>query len=409
VAAAQAMLTLAIVLHHLGDPRWATLATEAVALLEPLPPSPVHVAALIGVARAEGLNGRLRSSIHYAEQALDLAAQLGLDRPAQALDRRGWARATLGDRNGLADFRDAIAVATTAGQGSDVVTMQNNLGLAMWGFDGPTAALDVLGPGVAYANARGLAGAAAFMTASGLAPMIDTGRLDDARDVAASLANSLSTLGDALVLIEVAATETRLSVMRGQVALVADRLDWLEVTSRETGDPQEIVMGLGSVALARSALGQPGAASALLTEVDATPGARENANYPHLLPAMVRTALAVDGPALAERLVSGVQPGHPYTGNALTASNAALAEARGELAAAADAYDEGARRWEQFGVVPERAFALLGQGRCCVMLARPTEALPVLQKARTILEQLGAKPALAEADGLLGEATEHRS
>jgi len=57
-------------------------------------------------------------------------------------------------------------------------------------------------------------------------------------------------------------------------------------------------------------------------------------------------------------------------------------------------------RWERFGVVPEQAFALLGQGRCLLGLSRP-EAASVLHHAREIFERLGATPALAETDALL--------
>jgi hypothetical protein len=58
-----------------------------------------------------------------------------------------------------------------------------------------------------------------------------------------------------------------------------------------------------------------------------------------------------------------------------------------------------------FGVVPEQAFALLGQGRCLLGLSRPNEAAPILQHARKIFERLQAAPALAETDALLAQAT----
>ena len=120
---------------------------------------------------------------------------------------------------------------------------------------------------------------------------------------------------------------------------------------------------------------------------------------------MVRTALGIGEPELAERLVSGLEPRYPYAEHALVAANAALTEARGDLQAAADAYADAADRWERFGVVPEQAFALLGQGRCLLGLSRPTEAAPVLRHAREIFERLQAAPALAETDALLQQAT----
>ena len=91
-----------------------------------------------------------------------------------------------------------------------------------------------------------------------------------------------------------------------------------------------------------------------------------------MLPAMVRTALGIGELALAERLVGGYKPRYPYAEHALVAANAALTEARGDLQTAADAYADAADRWERFGVVPEQAFALLGQGRCLAR-AVPTD------------------------------------
>ena len=120
---------------------------------------------------------------------------------------------------------------------------------------------------------------------------------------------------------------------------------------------------------------------------------------------MVRTALGIGDRELAERLVYGFEPRYPYAEHALVAAKAALVEARGDLQAAADAYADAADRWEPSGVVPEQGFALLGQGRCLVGLARPTEAGPVLRKAHEVFERLGAAPALGETDALLQRAT----
>jgi hypothetical protein len=119
---------------------------------------------------------------------------------------------------------------------------------------------------------------------------------------------------------------------------------------------------------------------------------------------MVRTALQIGEPALAERLVDGLEPRYPSAEHALVAANAALTEARGDRSSAADAYADAADRWERFGVVTEQAFALLGQGRCLLGLSRPTEASAVLQHAREIFERLQAAPALAETDELLAAA-----
>jgi hypothetical protein len=87
--------------------------------------------------------------------------------------------------------------------------------------------------------------------------------------------------------------------------------------------------------------------------------------------------------------------------NALAACRAQLAEAAGEQDEAAGIYADAAGRWRQFGNVPERAYALLGQGRCLTVLGR-AEADEPLREARELFASMGYKPALAEAEALLG-------
>ena len=126
---------------------------------------------------------------------------------------------------------------------------------------------------------------------------------------------------------------------------------------------------------------------------------------PRYLPTLVRTALALGDHRLADAIVEGFEPLMPYGTHSLVAATAAVIEARGDLAAAAAAYEDAAARWERFGVVPEHAFALLGQGRSLVAAGWPAEAAPVLECAQAIFERLRAAPSLAEIDALLRQAT----
>jgi hypothetical protein len=119
---------------------------------------------------------------------------------------------------------------------------------------------------------------------------------------------------------------------------------------------------------------------------------------------MVRTALGLGDRALAERLADGYESPLPFAGHAGVTVSAALAEFRGDRQAAAHGYAEAVARWQQFGVVPEQAFALLGQARCMIALGRPTEATHALQQAREIFAGLKASPALVETDTLLQQA-----
>ncbi len=403
------MATLGNAYFDGGDPRWAGLPAEASALLEPLPPGPELVGALTELARVETLQGRHEAGARYAERALALAEELGLGRPARTLGYRGLARAGLGDPAGLEDMREAIALATQAGEGREVALLHNNLGEMLWILKGPEASLEVLRSGTAFARARGLAEMSDAITTSTIDPLIDRGELDEALAAAASVAERLESSDVVWDLVGVRAAQARIQALRGQAAKVAGSLDWLESTARGAGDAQLVVLGLGPAALVRAGLGQGDAAAELLTEIDATLGARKTVYYPVILPTLVRTALRIDHPDLAERLAAGLDHPFPYAEHALAAASAALDEARGDLPAAAVAYADAAGSWERFGVVPEHAFALLGQGRCLVGLSRPTEASSTLQHAHEIFERLQAVPALGETDELLQQAAVARS
>ena len=400
-ATAKAILTCRRVLVPLGDPRQWTLPAEALALLEPLGPSPELVVALTDLASTEALQGRSETAIAYAERAVALAEELGLPRPARALGSRGWARSSLGDARGLEDFREAIGLATEAGQGRLVATLQNNFGVQVWGFDGPAASLAVLREGIAYAKARGLTESLDSLTQSAIDALVDVGEHEEVLAIAADLGPRLEANGNIFDLAGIRAVQVKVFALRGEGLEVEALLDWLEPAARGTGDASLVVSGLGAAALARAGIGQRTAAAALLTELDAYPGARDNPNYADLLPALVRAGLRIGDATLAERLAQGLQARSAYAKHALVAANAALSEARGDLQAAADSYLDAADRWERFGVVPEQAFALLGRGRCLLELSQPTEATSVLRHAREIFSRLRAAPALAEADALL--------
>ena len=92
------------------------------------------------------------------------------------------------------------------------------------------------------------------------------------------------------------------------------------------------------------------------------------------------------------------------TGAGMMDCKKALTEAQGNVQAACEDYAETAQRWRRFGVVPEQAYALLGQGRCLAGLGRPTEGTVALQEGRRIFGTLKAVSALAEIDSLLAGA-----
>ena len=167
--------------------------------------------------------------------------------------------------------------------------------------------------GINYTQARGLTEMTEALTANTLDALEETGEHEQALALATELAAALSASGNLIDLTAARAVQVRILTLRGQASGVADTLDWLETTSRESGNIDIIVAGLGSTAIARAALAQPDHATALLAEIDAIPGSRRNGNYPALLPALVRAALASGNPQLAHQLTTGSNPTPPTT------------------------------------------------------------------------------------------------
>jgi hypothetical protein len=153
--------------------------------------------------------------------------------------------------------------------------------------------------------------------------------------------------------------------------------------------------------IARTAVGDDEPSRALLGEIEPMLTVRETWSYNAFLPPMVRALLKLGVDELAGRLTDWHQRHNRYDELSVGTARAALAEARGDIRGAADAYDIAAGNWERFGIVPEHAFALLGQGRCLLTLDRPAAAALVLERAREVFERLTAGPALAETEALI--------
>jgi hypothetical protein len=138
---------------------------------------------------------------------------------------------------------------------------------------------------------------------------------------------------------------------------------------------------------------QPEQARALLRELDELTTQADVIGTSQL-PSLLRVVLALEDIPLAQRFATGINPVTPLEEHVLATSRAQLAEAAGEHADAARLYADAGTRWQEFGNVPERAYALLGQGRCLRRLGEP-EAEGPLREARVLFASMGYTPALA--------------
>ena len=400
------MFALVQAMSSAGDPRTFELGSEALAILEPLPPGEELVGALIEVARARVLGGvAAAEGVSFADRALGLAAELGLPPPARALGYRGLARCNLGDAGGLADMRQAFQIAIDAGQGREAATIYNNLGRMLWKYEGPPSALGVYREGISFDQARGLASLGLWIESASLDALADIGEFEEVLRTADRLIDLAENAGNLTSLSFIRSVQVWVWALRGEAEYAIGSLDRWETAARETGVPEVLASVLASSAIARTTLGQLDRVAVLLDELATTPHLYESLSAPAWLPAMVRAALRIGRKELALGLVNRIEIRSPYAQHALVSAHAALAEADGEIETALTGYEDAADRWERFGVIPEQGFALLGQGRCLLGLSRATEATPVLRRARAVFERLQAVPALAETDTLVQEAT----
>jgi hypothetical protein len=180
--------------------------------------------------------------------------------------------------------------------------------------------------------------------------------VEDALDRLTRLASAAEARGDTHELIELRAVELAIRVARGQQPAPAE-VDWLVERARAhvAVDATTFAATSAAAALATDA---PEQSRTLLEELARTTGSHQTPYYARLLPLMVRTLLTADDPALARRLVEGLEPHYPLDEHALCAARAQLAEHAGDRAEAAELYAEAARRWQEFGNVSERAYAL---------------------------------------------------
>ncbi len=88
--------------------------------------------------------------------------------------------------------------------------------------------------------------------------------------------------------------------------------------------------------------------------------------------------------ALAPLLGIGLSRGH----GSVLAARAAFAEAGGDLEQALELYREAEERWIELGHRPERAHALLGEGRTLAALGRSIEARAKVEAASGIVAVL---------------------
>jgi class 3 adenylate cyclase/tetratricopeptide (TPR) repeat protein len=365
------------------------MLTETFALLEPLPPGPEHVAMLTEIADEHMHLAEYEKGLAIANRALDLAAELGLGRPARTLGFRGANSGHLGDPGSLDDFREAMALALEAGQGRQAGVLYNNWAISRGRFEGPAQALETYNLGIAYCRARGLTSRVNFMLTNMLGQLFALGELDQTLAVAAEAAERDRREGNAGRSRFAQQQEARVLLLRGQADRLPAIADELEGGIDAETQPAGLATRLGVAAWIRAALGPRELAVAHLTRF------ADEGYVP--VSETVLTAIDLGELELAARLAE-LGRNDPLT-------QAALEEARGDLETAAESYVQLIDRSRGRGELIYLVKALVGLGRVLARLGRTAGAEEALGEARPILVKLRAAPMLAEVDALLEQLT----
>ena len=131
---------------------------------------------------------RPEAGIRYAERALVLAEELGLPRPADALDFRGISRCALGDPGGCRTCARRSPSHPRPATGRRWRSTTTTCACTSGASRARPRPSRSVAPGSTFARTRGLIGVLDFLLAGVLDLLIDTGELDEALTIADDMA-----------------------------------------------------------------------------------------------------------------------------------------------------------------------------------------------------------------------------
>jgi class 3 adenylate cyclase/tetratricopeptide (TPR) repeat protein len=399
-----AMAQLGTIVNKMGDVgRSLSILDEAVAILENEPPGRALADAYARAASVHLLTGDFAGCLAWSEKGLVLAEKLGLEGEAvRARQSRGAARCELGDAGGLQDMRDALRQGEDLGLGEETALCYGNLAYQLWTTQGPRAALETWRSCEEFCRVRGFESMRMTAKAGILEVQSDLGGWDEVIEVADEIDAWDRSRGGTEIGALAVVYRTQVLLRRGDTRRAAE----FEHALLEAGTIERVEFlapALVVGALLEHQLGKGAAALDLIVRF----GAATDGHWgyrAHYLPDAVRVCLAEGEPAFADSLRPDEERVMSTRGRyCLLTTQALVAEAKGNLRAARDRFEEAARRWEEYGFMLERGHALLGAARCRLELGE--EAAPLLGEARQVFGALGARPLVSEADGWLSRSS----
>jgi ATP/maltotriose-dependent transcriptional regulator MalT len=267
-----------------------------------------------------------------------------------------------------------------------------NLGELITGFEGVTAGLELVDASLDFARRCGLTHHVMWSRTSRLYYLYELGLWDELLREADEVARwDRGQGGGSQIEVWSLIASAPVRAQRGSPDEARrDAVTFLP-RAREVADPQMLIPALVHAALVSAASGELDEAVALAQEFERTfVRAVTGFNYP-VLPTILRICVAAGELTLAQGLVdvTAEVAVSPLLLHSTTTGRAILADAHGKTDEAAALYRAAAAAWDEWGSVPERAYALLGLGRCGDGDAA--------REAAAIFERLGASPVLARA------------
>jgi tetratricopeptide (TPR) repeat protein len=397
LGAGEAMARQARVLWYRGETaRSRRLVVSAIAMLEREPPGPGLADAYLEMGKEVWTSGRPAEALDWLQRAMDLAERAGADDIRQrALQYRGCVRDEIGDLGGLQDVRESVELGLRLGLGRGTALAYGNLGAELFELEGPAAGMRAMQAGLELCEQRGITEVAHWLSVSVVECLFDLGRWDEAMGLADRLLARHQDLAESYEGVSLTARKAHILACRGAVAEAAELERRFLPRARDIGDPQVVSNAFAIAAFIEQAGGDLDAALGLVAELERATRDGPSCYRADPLPIVSRICLAAGAPELAEPFLAGADAPAARYQHCLSTARAVLAEARGDLDAAADRYDQASAGWRHFGVVLEHAQALLGLGRCATRLGRPSARDP-LDEAAELFGQLRAPGLLAE-------------
>jgi class 3 adenylate cyclase/tetratricopeptide (TPR) repeat protein len=399
---AMARMARSVLIHGPGA---RELLEEAIEILERHDPGSELARAYARMAGHLYVSGDDAGSIGWAEKAFALADRLGVQAEAVlALQYRGAARAHLGDRSGLTDLREALRRAIELGLGNETAIAYNNLAYELWFWEGPEAAQAVWDEMNAFCRVRGFQTLAMWSYGGALESLFDLGEWDRVLRMVDEMLAWDRQHGPTRLSVTALTYRGWVQLRRGYAEEVAATLAELLPLAQEIGYADYLAPALTLASEDALSQGDPaGAVGHIRRFVEVTRGSEEYRSM--FLPVVLRVLVAAGAVEEAEELLGGAgEPTSLRHRLSILSARAVVAEATGEAAEALELYVEATEGWRGYGFALERARALLGQARSLLALDRGPEALPLLETARSLVAQLGARPLVEEIDSVSEQA-----